>query len=221
MKPFHFAFLTLPLFACSLSFGQSAGTTPNATASLDAMKTLAGTWQGSLTIDSPAWATDKPLPLTIRVASHGNALVHELDTEGPEITVFYMEGDHLALVHYCDFGNRPHMTTHSSVSGNVITFSLRELLGSEQISHVSQAVFTLIDANHHIEDWVFLPTGQNLFMHTWTSSVSLHPQPPCRDERSANFTTIGSPHHRCSLPSESAHGRGSYGVDQPQATGRG
>lgn len=28
------------------------------------MKTLAGTWQGSVTTDNPAWATNKPLPLS-------------------------------------------------------------------------------------------------------------------------------------------------------------
>ena len=160
MKLFRLALAAFPLFPCLFSFGQSASTTPTASAGLDTMKTLVGTWQGSLTTDSPAWATDKPLPLTIRVASHGNALVHELDTGGPEVTVFYTEGDHLALVHYCDFGNRPHMISHALGNGKVITFDLTEAPGSDQIGHVSQAVFTLIDANHHTEDWVFLPAGQ-------------------------------------------------------------
>jgi hypothetical protein len=27
--------------------------------------------------------------------------------------------------------------------------------GSNQVGHVSHAVFTIIDANHHIEDWTF------------------------------------------------------------------
>lgn len=181
MKPFRLALTALPLFACVLASGQSAGITSNAPASLDTMKALAGTWQGSITTDSPAWATDKPLPLTIRVASHGNALVHELDTGGPEITVFYTEGDHLALVHYCDFGNRPHMATHSSVNGKVITFDLTEAPGSDQIGHVSKAVFTLIDANHHTEDWVFLPTGQKpLHAHMDFKRVTSAPDPVSR-----------------------------------------
>ena len=156
----RFAHATIPLLACVLSFGQSSRTMPDATAALAAMKALAGTWQGSLTTDSPAWATDKLLPLTIRVASHGNSLVHELDTGGPEITVFYVEGDHLALVHYCDFGNRRHMISHPSQDGKVIKFDLTEAPGSDQIGHVSRAVFTLIDPNHHTEDWTFLPKGQ-------------------------------------------------------------
>ena len=181
MIPFRLAFTALPLFACVLALGQSAGNTPNASASLDSMKSLAGTWQGTLTTDSPAWSTDKLLPLTIRVASHGNALVHELDTGGPEVTVFYTEGDHLALVHYCDFGNRPHMITHPSENGKVITCDLTEAPGNDQIGHVSQAVFTLIDANHHTEDWVFLPTGQKpVHAHMDFKRVASAPAPVAR-----------------------------------------
>jgi hypothetical protein len=52
----------------------------------DLMKTLAGTWQGPITTDDPAWGTDKPMSLSMRVASHGNALIHELNTGGPEVT---------------------------------------------------------------------------------------------------------------------------------------
>ncbi len=124
------------------------------------MKTLAGTWQGSVTTDNPAWATDKPLPLSIRVASHGNALIHELNTGGPEVTVFFVEADHLALVHYCDFGNRPHMIARPTKDGKTIEFDLSESPGSEQVGHVSHAVFTILDPDHHVEDWTFLPTGQ-------------------------------------------------------------
>ena len=77
------------LSVCTAALGQSS---PNPVASSDAqksfdlIKTLAGNWRGPITVDDPAWATDKPLPLSIRVASHGNALIHELSTPGPEVT---------------------------------------------------------------------------------------------------------------------------------------
>lgn len=147
---------------CVVAYGQSSGNssvTSDTQATFALMKTLAGTWQGSVTTDNPAWATDKPMPLTIRVASHGNALIHELNTGGPEVTVFYMENGHLALVHYCDFGNRPHMVARPLADGKVIEFDLQEYPGSDQIGHVIHGTFTIIDANHHVEDWVFLPAG--------------------------------------------------------------
>ncbi len=144
------------------AYGQSAGTQVasfDGQAALDLMKTLAGTWQGSIATDNPAWSTDKPMPLSIRVASHGNALIHELDTGGPEVTMFYLENGRLALIHYCDFGNRPDMVARSMTDGKTLEFDLVKFSGSDQIGHVSHAVFTIIDSNHHIEDWTFMPAG--------------------------------------------------------------
>ena len=160
MKLLRFALTAVPLLSCVVAPGQSPSAKPDAMASLALMKALAGTWQGTVTTDSPAWTTDKPLPLTIRVASHGNALVHELDTGGPEVSILFVEGDHLALVHYCDFGNRPHIVSVAPRDGKSIEFDTSEAPGSDQIGHVSQAVFTIIDLNHHTEDWIFIPAGQ-------------------------------------------------------------
>ena len=104
--------------------------------------------------------------LSIRVASHGNALIHELNTGGPEVTVFYVDGDRLSLVHYCDFGNRPHLVAQSSADGKTVEFDLVDAPGSNQVGHVSHAVFTMIDANHHIEDWTFtLANGKLVHAH--------------------------------------------------------
>jgi hypothetical protein len=142
--------------------GQSAGRpvpTSDGQSALDLMKTLAGAWQGSVTTDNPAWSTDKPLPLSIRVASHGNALIHELNTGGPEVTMFSLENGRLALMHYCDFGNRPYMVARPVTDGKTVEFDLVEFSGSDQIGHVSHGVFTIIDTNHHVEDWIFVPAG--------------------------------------------------------------
>jgi hypothetical protein len=125
----------------------------------DLMKTLAGNWQGPITTDSPAWSTDRPMSLSMRVASHGNALVHELNTGTPEVTVFFVDSDHLTLIHYCDYGNRPHMVARPSPDGKTVEFDLVGFSGSNEIGHVSHAVFTIIDAGHHFEDWTFMLPG--------------------------------------------------------------
>ena len=157
------------LSVCAVALGQSSDkpvASSDAQKSFDLMKTLAGTWQGPITTDDPAWSTDKPMSLSIRVASHGNALIHELNTGTPEATVFYVDSDRLTLIHYCDFGNRPHLIARSSTDGKTVEFDLVDFPGSNDVGHVSHGVFTIIDASHHLEDWTFtLANGKPVHAH--------------------------------------------------------
>lgn len=151
----------------SPSFAQ-AGAAPaapsDAAKSFAALKTLAGNWQGPVTVDNPAWATDKPMNVAMRVASQGNAMIHELMVLGiPEVTMFYVDGDHLTLVHHCDFKNRVRMVARPSKDDNRLEFDLVEMAGVDAPGHVSHAVFTLVDANRHTEDWTFAIPGKAPF----------------------------------------------------------
>ena len=158
MRVLRVALSIFMMGVCVLTQGQPSAkpvASSGAQRSFDLLKTLAGTWKGSITTDNAAWATDQPMPLSIRVASSGNALIHELSTPGPEVTVFYLDSDHLTLMHYCDFGNRPHMVARPSADGKTVEFDLVDAPGSDDVGHVSHWVFTIIDAGHHIEDAVF------------------------------------------------------------------
>jgi hypothetical protein len=162
MRVFRVAVSIFMLSVCALAHGQSSAkpvASSDAQRSFDLLKTLAGTWKDSITTDNAAWATDQPMPLSIRVASSGNALIHELSTPGPEVTVFYLDTDHLTLLHYCDFANRPHMVARPMTDGKTLEFDLVEFSGSDQIGHVSHGVFTIFDSNHNVEDWTFIPAG--------------------------------------------------------------
>jgi hypothetical protein len=162
MKVLRLAASAAMLALCAVTYAQTPGKPvagSEAQKTFDLMKSLAGGWVGSVTSDNPAWSTDKPLPLTIRVVSRGNALVHELSTPGPELTVIYVENDRLTLLHYCDYANRPHMVAQPSMDGKTIEFDLVDFTGSDAIGHVSHAVFTIVDPNHHVEDWIFMPAG--------------------------------------------------------------
>lgn len=45
-------------------------------------------------------------------------------------------------------------------------FELAEYSGSNEIGHVTHAVFTVVDVSHHIEDWVFLlPNNTAIHAH--------------------------------------------------------
>jgi hypothetical protein len=75
------------------------------------------------------------------------------------VTMLYLDGDRLLLTHYCDAGNRPRMVARSSPDGKKVEFDFLDLSGSNQNGHMYHAVFTIIDANHHTEDWTYMMPG--------------------------------------------------------------
>jgi len=143
---------------------------PEAQKSFDTMKSLAGNWQGSVNVDppQPEMSDGKPLHISMRVTSRGNALVHEMQEAGTPldpakydhpVTMFYVDGGRLTLVHYCDAGNRPRMLARPSADGKSVEFDFSDISGSTNYGHMHHAVFTFIDANHHIEDWTYMMPG--------------------------------------------------------------
>jgi hypothetical protein len=100
---------------------------------------------------------------SLRVTSLGNAIVHELSVSGrPDhpVTMFYLDGDRLLLTHYCDAGNRPRMVGKVSPDGKTLEFDFLDLSGGNKYGHMHHAVFSFIDANHHIEDWTWMGPGE-------------------------------------------------------------
>ena len=169
MKSHRLTLLAALLIALSTAaLAQSAAPT-NAQKTFDQLKTLAGTWQGSVKADPPDPDMDfKPVQVTLRVTSRGAAIVHEMQEGGTPldstkydhpVTMFYLDGDHLTLVHYCDAGNRPRMVAQTSPDGKKVEFAFADLSGSNQYGHMYHAVFSSIDPNHHTEDWIYMMPG--------------------------------------------------------------
>jgi hypothetical protein len=140
--------------------------------SFDVMKTLAGDWEGPVKTDMPVEAKVdiKPLHISMRVTSRGNVLVHEMQEAGTPldptkydhpVTMLYVDTneDRLTLVHYCDAGNRPRMSGKMSPDGKTLEFDFVDLSGSNTYGHMYHSVFTIIDANHHTEDWTYMMPG--------------------------------------------------------------
>jgi hypothetical protein len=134
------------------------------------MKSLAGTWQGPVKLDPPMPEMDsgKPVEVSLKVTSKGNALVHEMQEAGTPldaakydhpVTMFYLDGDRLLLTHYCDAGNRPRMAARKSPDGKTVEFDFLDVAGSTKYGHMQHAVFNIIDANHHTEDWTYIMPG--------------------------------------------------------------
>jgi len=185
MKSHRFMLSVVLLSLSAVAFAQSdmeksdtqessvAPVLSDAQKSFATLKSLAGEWEG------PATATEMPemsggkLHISLRVTSRGNALVHELQEAGTPldatkydhpVTMLYVDGDQLTLVHYCDAGNRPRMTGKMSPDGKTVEFELKDISGNPEI-HMHHAVFTLIDANHHTEDWTFMMKDKPIHAH--------------------------------------------------------
>ncbi len=176
MRSFRFTLSVVLLLLAPAAITQSAAHTMDAPqtvgpksaaqVSFETLKTLAGDWEGPVAVpEVPEMSGGKPMHVSMRVTSRGNTLVHELQEAGTPldpakydhpVTMLYVDGDQLNLVHYCDAGNRPHMTGTRSPDGKTVEFEFADISGSKEHGHMHHAVFTLIDAKHHTEDWTFI-----------------------------------------------------------------
>jgi hypothetical protein len=168
MKSLRWMLVAALMSVSTLAFAQidekMSGAQPSdAQKSFDKLKTLAGSWEGTVSTQPPTPEMDgKQVHASLRVTSMGNAIMHEMTGAGrPDdpITMLYLDNDRLLLTHYCDAGNRPRMTGKISADGKTVEFEFLDVAGSTQYGHMHHAVFTEIDANHHIEDWTYMQPG--------------------------------------------------------------
>ena len=144
--------------AQTMSQSNNAAAPSDAQKVFDQMKILAGSWQGTIMGIS--------INVTIRLASSNTAILHEATTEGGrppnhEITMFYLDGDRLLATHYCDGGNRARFEGKISPNGKASEFNLLDVAGSTKGGLVKRMVFTPIDANKHVVEFIFIkPDGK-------------------------------------------------------------
>lgn len=150
----------LALASVALAQGpqKPAAVQSDAQKAFEKMKSLAGSWQGTIMGIS--------INFTIRAASSGTAILHEGNTTGGgppnhEITMFYLDGDRLLATHYCDAGNRSRWEGKMSPDGKTIEFSFLDVVGSTKGGYLKDLVITMIDADHHIAGLTFvMPDGK-------------------------------------------------------------
>src|SRR6202166_5334219 len=140
--------LSLLFLAATTAFAQSG-----AQKSYDQLKALSGNWEGKD-------AQGKPLSVSFRSTAGDSALMSEIHGTAPEnmISMFHLDGpNRLLLTHYCSAGNQPRMVASASPDGKTITFNFLDAtnLATPDAGHMQRVVFTIVDANHHTEDWTF------------------------------------------------------------------
>ncbi len=190
MKSLRFTMFVVLVSLSTLVFAQTDTQTPDAhktdmhntsvpkapseaQKSFTTMKSLAGEWEGLADVPEAPEMSGGKLHVSLRVTSRGHVLVHELQEAGTPldatkydhpVTMLYVDGEQLTLIHYCDAGNRPRMTGTMEPDGKKVEFELKDISGNPEY-HMHHSVFTIIDANHHTEDWTFMMKDKPIHAH--------------------------------------------------------
>jgi len=150
--------LMLMFVAAVLAASASAQT--DAEKAFATIKNMPGTWEQK--------APDgKTLQVTFKVVSGGSAVMSEIMGMGPEdmISMFHMDGPNkLLMTHYCGAGNQPRMQASVAPDGKTFTFTYFDAtnLAAPDAGHMQKMVLTVLDANHHTEDWTFVDHGKEM-----------------------------------------------------------
>jgi len=144
------------------ALGLARAQTPSSpsSAAFDKLKLLAGEWEGKVT----EGGKDIQATTSFRVVSDGSALMNVLGQGTPHemVTMFHMDNNDLLATHYCAAHNQPRFRYVSTSDPKVVAFEFKDAtnLSTPTAPHMIGVKFTLLDPNHHVEDWTFLANGQ-------------------------------------------------------------
>jgi hypothetical protein len=120
------------------------------------IKSLPGTWEGDTRMG--------PTQVTFKVTAGGSAVMSEIVGKQEDmITMFNLDGpNRLVMTHYCAAGNEPRMQASVSPDGKIITFNFVDAmnLATPDTAHMRKLVLTVVDDNHHTEEWTFVDHGK-------------------------------------------------------------
>ena len=158
MKPARNTVRKIATVAAALIFVLSATfvmAESDAHKSFDLLKGMEGNWAGKN-------QQGQHIEVSFRMTAGGSALMSEIHGQGPEnmITMFHMDGNRLLMTHYCGAGNQPRMKVISADAKSVsFDFFDGTNIGPGD-GHMQHVTFTEPDADHHLEEWVFLDHGK-------------------------------------------------------------
>ncbi len=149
--------LSLMLLAVTLA-ATSARAQTDSQKAFSAIKNMPGTWEGKS-------SDGRPLQVTFKVVSGGSAVMSEILGDHEMMSMFNLDGaNKLLMTHYCSSGNQPRMQGSVSPDGKTITFNFVNATNLEgpDAGHMQRMVLTLLDDNHHTEDWTFIDHGKEM-----------------------------------------------------------
>lgn len=127
------------------------------TPAFDAIKALAGQWEGKST-------GGMPVRTSYRVVSNGSAVMNLLESDPEMVTMFHLDGQNVMVTHYCSMGNQPRMVARPDARPNAIEFTFKDVtnLSTPGEGHMRGLVLTIVDANHHKQEWIFRENGKEM-----------------------------------------------------------
>jgi hypothetical protein len=123
------------------------------------LQSLAGDWEGK---DADGMVAKTKF----EVVAAKTAVLETIAMPGMEemLTMYSVDGDSIALVHYCPTGNQPRMRvtpTSSDPKELVFEFSGAGNLPSPEVGHQHKLVIQFEDANHITETWTWRSKGKD------------------------------------------------------------
>lgn len=190
--------LSLPVLATTaflLAEPPAATTTPAADpagtplmtceqAAFERLKALAGSWEGPAkheSFDGSPAVDAGTVQFEYRLTAGGNALMETLFAGHPHemVTMYHLDGPHLALTHYCAAGNQPYMVAKTMSMEKdqpvVLEFECTHLgnAESENVMHMHKGTLTIIDNDHIKGEW----TGHQDGKPVGVARFELHRKP--------------------------------------------
>jgi hypothetical protein len=122
------------------------------------MKSLVGEWEGK-SMDG------KTAKVSYTMVSDNSALMERLVIGGESemVTMYYPDGDHLMMTHYCSAHNQPRMRAPAGSMGDkAIVLDLVDVtnLPTPDAGHMKKLVVTFVDKDHFTQAWTWTEMGK-------------------------------------------------------------
>jgi hypothetical protein len=134
-----------------------------AAAAFAQLKTLVGQWEAVTEDGSKA-------TLTYELVSKNSVVVEkafQYDSGKPVtmISMFFLDGEHLMLTHYCEAHNQPTLRAEDFTPEGTITFGFVSgtNMPSSNIGHMDHVVYKFTDADHFTTVWTFRQNNKDIF----------------------------------------------------------
>jgi len=137
----------------------AAKTDPASAKQFELIKSLAGDWQGTTTMEGKPLTTKT----TFRVTSAGSAVVETINAGTPhEMTnVYHLVDGRLMMTHYCALGNAPQMR---AVKGDDKSLAFETVRGNgidpKKTPHMHGVSYAIPDKDHLSATWTAANMGE-------------------------------------------------------------
>ena len=125
----------------------------------DKIKSLAGDWEGKA-------AGGNPIHINYKLVSGGTAVMESIleSSDAQMVTLYYLDGDHLMMTHYCMANNQPRMRADASTSSpRDIKFTYVDAtnLSGPNAGHMYAHSIMWKDADHVTQHWTWREGGKD------------------------------------------------------------